>query len=138
MPAPTGVGMKRARRREREIPASGCCDHTTRIVIGSKSRPGAGWRSARYAAAPKDLDDDHAAAAARAWRALIGGGVEIGCILRCQRLDLWGWGSDELLGVCDIGFARHARQQPVVADAVETLGQNVEQTLLRITPPNTH
>src|SRR5215831_17295334 len=60
--------------------------------------PSAGGRAARCGGAGKDLDNDHAAAAARAWRTMIGGGVAAG-----------------------------ARQQPVVADAMKPLWQNVEQ-----------
>ena len=45
-------------------------------VIGSGLDPSAGGRrAARCGAACKDLDNDHAAAAARAWRAMIGHGV---------------------------------------------------------------
>ena len=74
--------IKRARRRERDVPANGCCNETTGIVIGSNPARGAGGRAARCAAAPKDLDNHHAAAAARAWRAMIGRGVRIGGVVR--------------------------------------------------------
>src|SRR5215472_13413806 len=55
--------MKRARRRERDVPGNGCCHKRTEIVIASNRDLGAGGRAARCAAAPKDLDNDHAAAA---------------------------------------------------------------------------
>src|SRR6478672_9023474 len=79
--------MKRARCRERDVPANRCCNGTTRIVIASNPDPGAGGRwAAGYVAARKDLDNDHAAAAARARRAMIGHGVGIDCVVRCRRL----------------------------------------------------
>jgi len=100
-----------------------------REVIGSGSDPGAGGRRAtRCAAARKDLDNDHAAAAARARRAMIGrGGIDIRCIVCCRRIDLRHWGGHQVLGARDIGFAAGAGQQPVVADAMKPLWQNVEQ-----------
>ena len=74
----------------------------------------------RCAGADKDLDNDHAAAAARAQRAMIGRGVRIGCVVRRQRFDLRDCG-DQLLGARDIGLATGAGQQPVVADAMKAL-----------------
>ena len=54
------------RRRERDVPANGCCHQRARIVIASNPDPGAGGRgTTRCAAARKDLDNDHAAAAAK-------------------------------------------------------------------------
>ena len=92
-----------------------------------------GRRAARYAAALEDLDDDHAAAAAGTWRATLGCGAAasavplLSCIARrcrlCQRLR----GGDQLPGACDVGFAAGAGEQPVMADAVKSLGQDVEQ-----------
>jgi hypothetical protein len=57
--------MKRAWCRERNVPANRCCNGTTRIVIAPNPDPGAGGRwAAGCAAARKDLDNDHATAAA--------------------------------------------------------------------------
>src|SRR5499427_175865 len=64
--------MKRVRCRERDVPANGCRRERTRIVIGSRPDPGTGGRAARCGAARKDLDNDHASAAARTRRAMIG------------------------------------------------------------------
>src|SRR5947209_3085679 len=67
--------MRRARRRERDVPAKGCCHERTRIVIASTPDPGTGgWWAARCAVTRKDFDDDHAAAATRARRTMIGRG----------------------------------------------------------------
>ena len=74
----------------------------------------------------KDLDNDHAAAAARAWRTMIGRGVRI-CVVRCWRIDLRHCGGHQVLGARDIGFAAGAGQQSVVADAMKPVRQNVEQ-----------
>src|SRR5215469_17327025 len=120
--------MKRVRRREREVPANGCSEQTRRTVIGSDPDPSGGrWRAARCAAARKDLDNNHAAAAARARRAMIDRGVRIGCVVCWRKLDLRGWGAHKLLGARDVGFAAGAGQQPVVADAMKALWENVEQ-----------
>src|SRR5712671_2572642 len=73
--------MKQVRRRERDVPANGWCQGTGRKVIGSGLDPSAGGRAARCAAAAKDLDNDHAAAAAGARRAVVGRGVRIGCLI---------------------------------------------------------
>ena len=97
--------MKRGQDQERDVPENRCCRETTRIVIGSGPDPVAGGRAARLAAARKDLDNDHAAAAARAWRAMIGDEIRIGCVLCCRRLDGRHWGGHQLLGACDIGLA---------------------------------
>jgi len=58
----------------------------------------------------KDLDNDHAAAAARARRAMIGRGVRIGCVVRCRRIDLWYWGGHQFPGARDVGLAAGAGQ----------------------------
>src|SRR5215471_18043146 len=84
MLALTGAGTKRAWRRERDVPAKEYGTETARIIIALNPDPGAGGRAARGAAARKDLDNDHMAAAARAWRAMIGRGVWIGRVVRCQ------------------------------------------------------
>jgi hypothetical protein len=69
--------------------------------------PGVGrWWGAGYAAARKDLDNDHAAAAARARRAIIGRGVWIGCVVRCRRIDLRYRGGHQFPGARDTAPAR--------------------------------
>jgi len=95
---------------------------------GHRSNParGGGGRAARCGAAGKDLDDDHAAAAARAWRTMIGRGVQIGGVVRRRQINRHR-GGDQLPGACNVGLTTGARQQPVVADAVKPLWQNVEQ-----------
>ena len=50
--------------------------------------PSAGGRAARCGGAGKDLDNDHAAAAARARRAMVGRGVRIGGVVHYRRLNL--------------------------------------------------
>ena len=108
--------MKRGQHRERDVPENRCCQETKRIVIGSGPDSVAGGRAARLAAARKDLDNNHAAAAARAWRAMIGGEIRIGCVLCRWRLDVRHWGGHQLLGACDIGLAAGTGQQSIVAD----------------------
>jgi hypothetical protein len=56
------------------------------------------------AAARKDLDNDHAATAARAWRAMIGDEIWIGCVLCCRRLDVRHWSGHQLPGARDVGL----------------------------------
>src|SRR5215472_7727392 len=89
--------------------------------------PSAGGRAARRGATAKDLDNNHAAAAARAWRTMIGGGVRIGGVVHCRRINLRHWSSQQLPGARDVGLAAGAGQQPVVADAMKPLWQYVEQ-----------
>jgi len=96
LPALAGAGMKRTRRQEPDVPG----------------------RAARCGAARKDLDNDHAAAAARARRVMIGCGVRIGGVVRCWLIDLRYWGGHQLPGARDVGLAAGAGQQPVVADAM--------------------
>ena len=126
-----GAGMKRARRRERDVPANACSQERTRIVIASHPDRGTGGRAARCGAARKDLDNAHAAAAARARRAMIGRGIRIGGVIRCLRLDLRHWGGHQRLGAHDVGLAAGAGEQPVVADAMKPLWQNVAQEARR-------
>jgi len=76
--------------------------------MASNRDPGAGGRAARCAAACKDLDNDHAAAAARAWRAMIGRDVRIGCVARLRRIDGRPRGDHQLPGARDVGFATRA------------------------------
>jgi hypothetical protein len=117
VPTFDGAEMKWIRRRERDVPANGCCQGTGRKVIGSGLDPGAGGRgTARCAAGRKDVDNDHAAAAARAWRVMIGRGVWIGGVVHCRRINLRHWSGHQLLGARDVSLAAGAGQQPVVAD----------------------
>jgi hypothetical protein len=123
--------MKRARRRERDDPANRSCNGTTKIVIASNPDPGAGGRAARCGAARKDLEDDHAAAAARARRAMTGRGARIGCVVRYRRLDLRDWGADKLLGACDvIGILRLS---PLAMAGVSVALSHNPQTVVVIT-----
>ena len=121
--------MKRVRCQERDVPANRCWNGTTRIVIASNPDPGAGGRwAAGCTAARKDLDNDHAAAAARARRAMIGHGVGIDGVVRCRRrIDCRHWDGHQLVGAGNVRLAAGAGQQPVVADAMKPLRQNVEQ-----------
>ena len=89
--------------------------------MASNRDPGAGGRAARCAAACKDLDNDHAAAAARAWRAMIGRGAGIDDVIRGRRINLRYCGGHQLLGTRDVGLASGAGEQPVVADAMKPL-----------------
>src|SRR5215475_3781143 len=89
--------------------------------------PSAGGRAARCGAAGKDLDNDHAAAAARAWRTMIGRGVRIGGVVHCRRINLRHWSGHQLPGARDVGLAAGAGEQAVMADAMKPLWQNVEQ-----------
>ena len=92
---------------------------------GSSSESGldasAGGRASGCVAAGKDLENDHAAAAARARWAMIGRGVPIGGVVHCRRINLCHWSSHQLPGARDVGLAAGARQQPVVADAMKPL-----------------
>src|ERR1700739_4605990 len=120
--------MKWTRSRARDVPANGCCQGTGRKVIGSGLDPGAGGRgTARCAAGRKDLDNDHAAAAARAWRTMIGRGVWIGGVVHCRRINLRHWSGHQFPGARDVSLAAGAGQQPVVADPMKTLWENVGQ-----------
>ena len=110
----------------------------SRRVIGSGADPGSRGRWATWwAAARKDLDNDHAATAARARRAMIGRGVRIDCVVRCWWIGLQYWGGDQLLGARNVGLAASVGQRPVVADAMKPLRQNDGATAARgaaITP----
>jgi hypothetical protein len=108
------------RPREWDVPANGCCQERARIVIASNPDPGGRW-AARCTAGRKDLDNDHAAAAARARRVMIGGGgLRIGCVVRRRWIDLRHWRGHQLLGTGDVGLAAGAGQQSVVAGCDET------------------
>ena len=58
---------------------------------------------------------------------MIGRGVQIGGVVRRQRINRRHWGVDQLAGACHVGLTTGAGEQPVVADAVKPLRQNVEQ-----------
>src|SRR5215469_6245884 len=100
--------MKRGQHQKRDVPENRCCRETRRIVIGSGPDPVAGGRAARCGTAGKDLDNDHAAAAARAWRTMIGGGVRIGGVVHCRRINLRHWSGHQLPGARDVGLAAGA------------------------------
>jgi len=74
----------------------------------SNPDPSARGRAARCAAAGKDLDNDHAAAAARAWRTMIGSGVWIGGVVHCRRINLGHWSGHQLPGSRNVGLAAGA------------------------------
>ena len=78
--------------------------------MASNPDPRTGGRSARCGAARKDLDKDHAPAAARTGRAMIGKGVGIDRVVRCRRLHLRNWGGDQFPGARDVGLAAGAGQ----------------------------
>jgi len=58
---------------------------------------------------------------------MIGHGVGIGCVIRCRWIDRRHGGGHQLLGARDVGLAAGAGQQPVMADAMKPLRQNVGQ-----------
>jgi hypothetical protein len=68
----------------------------------------------------EDLDDDHATAAAWAWRAWIGWRSGFFGLSRRRH-------REQLPGKGDIGLAAGAGEQAVVTDPVEALRQNMEQ-----------
>ena len=73
--------------------------------MASNRDPGAGGRAARCAAACKDLDNDHAAPAARAWRAMIGRGVRIGGVVHYRRLNRCHWSSHHAMLALQLALA---------------------------------
>src|ERR671911_583675 len=80
--------------------------------------PGFGPRRvARAAAAPEGLDDDHAPAAARAWRTMVGWRRGGGLGRRVGRRWRLGCG-EQLPGTGNVRLARGAREEPLMADAV--------------------
>ena len=91
---------------------------TARTIIALNPDPGAGGRAARGGAAGKDLANDHAAAAARAWRAMIGRDVRIGCITRVRWIGGRQRSGDQLPGTRNVGLAAGTGEQPIVADAM--------------------
>jgi len=68
----------------------------------------------------EDLDDDHATAAAWAWRTRIGWRSGFFGLGRCRH-------REQLPGKGDIGLAAGAGEQAVVTDTVEALRQNMKQ-----------
>ena len=91
------------------------------MVIASNPDPGAGGRAARCAAAPKDLDNNHAAAAARARRAMIGRDIRIGGVRRRRWLGGRHRVGDQLFGTGNVGLAAGAGEEPIVANAMSSL-----------------
>ena len=75
----------------------------------------------RRRAAREGLDDDHAAAATWTCRLVVIGSIGIG------RLALRLWPREQFVGARNVVGARGVGQQAVVADAVETLGQDVDE-----------
>jgi hypothetical protein len=75
---------------------------------------------ARRCASLKDLDDDHAAAAA--WT-----GWLVGVADGLGRLILTIFDGEQLARACDVVGAGPSCEQAVVADAVETLWQDVDE-----------
>jgi len=57
-------------------------------------------------------DNDHAAAAARTWRRMIGRGAGISGVVHCRRINLRHWSGDQLPGARDVGLAAGAGQHP--------------------------
>src|SRR6266566_704862 len=76
---------------------------------------------ARRRAAREGLDDDHAAAATWTCRLVVIGSIGIG------RLALRLWPSEQFADARDVVGAGGLRQQAVVTDAVEALGQDVDE-----------
>ncbi len=75
-------------------------------------------------AALEGLDDDHGPATGRAGigkhRRLIGIGTRI-------ELALWCWDAEQLARSGEVLGARAVGEEPVVSDAVEALGQDVDE-----------
>src|SRR5674476_571700 len=76
-------------------------------------------------AALEDLDDDHATAAA--WTRAREDGRLVAIIIIIGGLGLGLLATEQLVGACDIVSTGGAGEQAVVADAVEALGQDVDQ-----------
>src|SRR4029453_11829719 len=76
---------------------------------------------ARRRAAREGLDDDHAAAATWTCRLILIRSIGIG------RFALRLWPSEQFAGARDVVGAGGLGQQAVVADAVEALGQDVNE-----------
>ena len=80
------------------------------------------WRAARQIAAFDGLDDDHGPAAARAWRARIGGFG--GWLDRGGRRE-----GEQAAGALEVGLAGAAGEQAVVADAVADMQAQIAALL---------
>src|SRR6266481_5872847 len=74
-------------------------------------------------------DDNHAATATRAWRAMVccGAGGWVRLVALHRRIGHRHGHGDQFSGTRDIFLAGGAGEQPVVTDAVEPLWQDVEQ-----------
>ena len=114
-----GAGVKRARRRERDVAAKEYGTETARVIIALNPDSGAAGRAAWGAAAGKDFDNDHTATAARAWRAMIGRDVRIGYVGRLRRIGRWQRSGDQLPGTRNVVLAAGAGEQSIVADAMK-------------------
>src|SRR5260370_1779051 len=85
--------------------------------------PGIGrWGAAGCAGAFEGLNDDHAAPAAGAWRAMVclDAGVQARVVV-LWRIARRRGGGDQFSGARGIGLSGGAGEQPVVAGAMETL-----------------
>ena len=79
-----------------------------------------GWRRAGLLPAREGFDHDHMPAAARTrW-------PSIRWIFERVVLGRWRY-REQLSGECDVGFVRSTGEQAIVADAMEALGQDMEQ-----------
>ena len=114
-------------RRARAIPLAGAGVARPCVQTGHAGSWGVlpvrrpcGRRSARLPPALERLDDDHASAAARAWRA---------DVVRFFRVVVIGRRGDvqQFAGEREAGLAGGAGEQAIVADAVEAARQDVEQ-----------
>ena len=56
-----------------------------------------------------------------------GAGGQICVVVLCRRISHFHWRGDQFSGARNVGLAGGAGEQSVVADAMEAVGQNVEQ-----------
>src|SRR6202011_1083461 len=86
-------------------------------------------RGAGCSGALEGPDDNHAATATRAWRAMVccGAGGWVRLVALHRRIGHRHGHCDQFSGTRDILLAGGAGEQPVVTDAVEPLWQEVEQ-----------
>ena len=84
------------------------------------------WSISRLAAAREHLDDDHASAAARTGARLHARLVRWSGLLLLG-LDDAGHGTEQLAGAGDVGGAVAVGEEAIVPNAVEALGQHVDQ-----------
>jgi hypothetical protein len=82
-------------------------------------RRGRCWRGSWLVPASKGHDHDHAAAAARAWRADFSGFIWHGGVRNR--------GGEQPAGLGEVVLAGRAGKQPVAADAMESAGEDIEQ-----------